>query len=433
MTTRTAVLGAILVAALAVLVLVILWQPAEEAPAPSSDRLKVVVVGVDGLDWFILQKYMSEGRMPFVGRLVGRSVLGSVAADRPVLPTVGWTQLGNGKRLTDEALTTLGDMRGRSMHTGVPALAGAVVASGGTCLTVGWPGTWPLVESRDFGTVLAPYGPDAPTHELALAPALFEGGISQALPADLEARIDRTLHAGIEEWLDDFDNDILPPGSEPEGWSENVMAARWSYTSDRTTLDLAAELLAELEPDLALIQLGGLDAVSHRFVAPGMREYFPGLPDDVAARYADVLPSYYEFLDSAISRIHRLTDDHTVFLLCSTYGTHPLEGDFRISGSHERGAPGVFVLSGPKVAPVPVPIELSTIDVAPTLLAVLGRQIPTDLDGRIVMEATPGGLLETYPPVYSTTSAADAPAPSMCATDAMEALAAARGRLIAER
>ncbi len=432
MLTRTVALGAILVAALALLVFAIFWQPAVEEPAPSTNGLKVIVVGVDGLDWFILQKYVSEGRMPFVGHLVGRSVLGSVAADRPVLPDVGWTQLGSGRRLSEAALTAIGGMRGRAVHTGVPGLAEAVVASGGSCLTVGWPGTWPLPESADAGTVLAPYAPDAPVHELALAPTFFEGADSQALPTDLGTRIDQALRAGMQTWLSEFEKDILPRGDEPEGWRENVLAARWSYVADRAALDLAAGMLAELEPDLALIHLGGLDALSHRFVAPGMREFFPGLPDDAAERYADVLPAYYEFIDSAIRRIHRLADDRTVFLLCSTYGTHPTEGDVRVAGSHERGAPGVFMLSGPKVTAVPIPIELSTVDVAPTLLAILGYPIPSVFDGRIVTAATPTGQLTETPPEYIASGGGRALEPSACATDAMESLAAARGRFIAE-
>ncbi len=422
MTTRTTVLAALLIVALALLVLAVLWQPTV-TPTASTSGLKVIVVGVDGLDWFILQKFVAEGRMPFFGHLVGRSVLGSVTADRPVLPAVGWTQLGNGKLLSEGALADLAELRGRAVSTSVPGIAEAVVGSGGSCLTIGWPGTWPVEESWDAGTVIAPYAPDAPAHEVALAPMLYENGSSQAHPAGLSTRIDEAARIISETWPEEFEEDILPAGEDPEDWSDNVLAARWSYISDRMTLDLAAGMLAELEPELALIHFGGLDAVSHRFVAPGMPEFFPGLSPDAAARYADVLPAYYEFIDSAIRRIHRLADDRTVFLLCSTYGTHPAEGDILVAGSHERGAPGVFALSGPKITPVPTPIELSTVDVAPTLLALLGRPIPSDLDGRIVPTATPIGFLQASPPTYTSSGSREVEA-SACATEEMEALAA---------
>ncbi len=428
MTTRTTVLAALLIVALVLLALAVLWQPTVTQTS-SASGLRVIVVGVDGLDWFILQKYVSEGRMPFLGHLAGRSVLGSVAPDRPVLPSVGWTQLGNGRFLSEGALRALDELRGRAVNTGVPGIARTVVSSGGSCLTIGWPGSWPLGESGNAGTVIAPYVPDAPAHETALAPMLLRGGSSQGLPPSVAARVDEAIRTGMDTWLAEFEEDILPAGTEPEGWSENVLAARWSYVSDRTTLDLAAGMLAELEPEIALIQLGGLDAVSHRFVAPGMPEFFPGLTPDAAERYADVLPAYHEFIDSAIRRIHGLADEHTVFLVCSTYGTHPAQGDIRVAGSHERGAPGVFMLSGPKITPVPVPIELSTVDVAPTLLALLGRPIPSDLDGRIVTQATPAEFLQASPPSY-TDSSNRVVEVSACATDAMESLAAQTRRLI---
>jgi len=430
MTNRTAVLGALLVITIAALIFAIVWQPSDGPEETSSSGLRVVVVGVDGLDWFILQQYVSEGRMPFLGHLIGRGVLGSIGADRPVIPTVGWTQLGNGRHLDESALAALGEMRGASAHTGTPAMVQAATAAGASCLTIGWPGSWPVDGNADAGMVVAPYTANAPAHQLSLAPAYLVGGTGQTAPADLATRLDETVRSGMDSWMTGFDEDILPAGETVEGWFENELAARWSYVSDRAAVELAAGMLAEFEPELALIHLGGLDAVSHRFVAPGMRHFFPNLPENAAVRYADVLPSYYEFVDSAIRRLHRLTDDRTVFVVCSAYGTHPAEGDVRISGSHERGAPGVLILSGRRIAPVPTPVELSTVDLAPTLLAVIGRPIPSDFDGRIVPQAMPAGFLQSYPPVYSSFTLQD-PEPVPSATDEMEALTAAQGRFIA--
>ncbi len=425
MTRRTTVLIAFLVVALAALAFSILWQPSVETAESSGSGLKVIVLGVDGLDWFILRQYATEGRLPNIGQLIGRGVLGSIEADLPVAPCIGWTQLGNGTRLSEESLLAIGDLDGRSIHTGVPGVARALAASGGSCLTVGWPGTWPLSGDESGGTILAPYAPDAPSHELSLARALLASGAGQALPGDLASRVDRTLDERLESWIGAFGDEILEPGEEIEGWEPNVLAARWSYVADRTTLDLAAGLITEFEPEVALVHLSGLDAVGHRFVAPGMPEFFPGLPGDVAERYGEVLPGYYEFIDSAVRRLRRLSDDRTVFILCSAYGTHPIEGDLRLAGSHERGAPGVFVAVGPDVAPVPAPIELSTIDVAPTLLALVGRPIPSDLDGRIITQATPAGHLQITPPAYTNPLGLDV-VPEACSTGEMESRAAAR-------
>jgi predicted AlkP superfamily phosphohydrolase/phosphomutase len=66
-------------------------------------------------------------------------------------------------------------------------------------------------------------------------------------------------------------------------------------------------------------------------------------------------------------------------------------------GSHRHE--GIVVLSGPAVAPgAPVGGEL--VDVAPTILYLLGESIPADLEGRILVEALRPGLLDERPPSY---------------------------------
>jgi hypothetical protein len=48
-----------------------------------------------------------------------------------------------------------------------------------------------------------------------------------------------------------------------------------------------------------------------------------------------------------------------------------------------------------------VSIAADLADVAPTILYLLGQPLPTDLDGRLVMEAIEPGLLEERPPEYA--------------------------------
>jgi len=159
------------------------------------------------------------------------------------------------------------------------------------------------------------------------------------------------------------------------------------------------ELIAAEEPDLAMIHLPGLDAVSHRFLAPAAPGFFSELPDE-ALRFGEILPRYYEFIDRAVTRILRLTDDETVVVLCSTYGTSPSLDVPRISGAHEGGPPGVFVVKGPRISPLPDPIAVTSNDVAPTILAILGVEIPDDIDGRVVLEVLPAGLAKEHPPEF---------------------------------
>jgi predicted AlkP superfamily phosphohydrolase/phosphomutase len=66
-------------------------------------------------------------------------------------------------------------------------------------------------------------------------------------------------------------------------------------------------------------------------------------------------------------------------------------------GSHRHE--GIVVLAGPSVRPG-VTLSAGIQDVAPTLLYLLGEPIPLELEGRILLEALDGELLDRRPPEY---------------------------------
>ena len=158
--------------------------------------------------------------------------------------------------------------------------------------------------------------------------------------------------------------------------------------------------MADEEPDLTMVCFGGLDAIGHRFLAPAMPSFFPNMPPEYE-RYGSVLTNYFVFIDSCVERLRRLTDENAVFVICSTYGTHPSFDIPAISGSHSSGPPGVLILRGSNIAQRQQALALTGEDVAPTVLALLGLAIPTDMDGRVVQEALPVGLLRDHPLSYS--------------------------------
>ena len=77
--------------------------------------------------------------------------------------------------------------------------------------------------------------------------------------------------------------------------------------------------------------------------------------------------------------------------------------DHSYVGSHRHE--GLIVLSGPAVA-AGAPVAGELVDVAPTILYLLGEAIPADLEGRILVEALRPELLDSRPPAYDD----DAPA-----------------------
>ena len=73
-------------------------------------------------------------------------------------------------------------------------------------------------------------------------------------------------------------------------------------------------------------------------------------------------------------------------------------------GSHRHE--GIAVLSGPAVAGG-ASLSGELVDVAPTLLYLLGEAIPSDLEGRVLFEAFRPELLDERPPEYDDTPPAE--------------------------
>ena len=399
MKTRRTTLAVLLAVALAFLAFAIVWRPAGEVTEAPETDVRVMVVAVDGLDWFLVGRYIEPGRLPALERLLRSSITGEVVPDRPVLPHVGWTRFASGRPPTDAELERLEGDDPR-LFGAVPEIARIAADAGVRTIAIGWPGAWPV--GPDAPTVVAPYSPATDAHEASLAPALFGSGAGETASDALAARISKVVDANLSRYAAGFGDKILDPSLPVDRrWSDHVLAARWSYLADSIVADLAAALIAEEEPQLSLVYLGGLDAVGHRFIAPASPELFHDMPASFA-RYEDVLPNYYTFVDETVERFLRLADDGTIFVVCSAYGTHPVFDLPGYSGGHANGPPGVLVVRGQDLERSHTPFRPATIDFAPTLLALVGAPIPTDMDGRLLVEMMPHGHLERFPPEYAT-------------------------------
>jgi predicted AlkP superfamily phosphohydrolase/phosphomutase len=76
-----------------------------------------------------------------------------------------------------------------------------------------------------------------------------------------------------------------------------------------------------------------------------------------------------------------------------------------ISGSHDRD--GLLAVCGPGILPGAEIAGASVLDVAPTVLYLLGQPIPIEMDGRVLSDIIEPELLRRYP-VRTTTGTADA-------------------------
>jgi predicted AlkP superfamily pyrophosphatase or phosphodiesterase len=148
----------ILHVALAMIIAPLLWvacstpPPADEEPlaAPPRAGSKVIVIGVDGLEWRVIYRLMAEGRLPNLSKFFARGVRGPLETLIPTYSPVIWATAATGKLPDKHGITgfVTRDESGRRLPFTSGALRAAplwqIAGDGGLrSAVVGWWTTWP--------------------------------------------------------------------------------------------------------------------------------------------------------------------------------------------------------------------------------------------------------------------------------------------------
>lgn len=364
--------------------------------APVSRR--VLLIGLDGADWEIIDPLMEQGRMPNLKRLVDGGARARLRTITPVLSPIIWTSIATGVGPDRHGIV---DFLATSKTTGnqipvtsnmrrVKALWNILSDNGRTSGIVGWWATWPAEEVRGFivsdRVAYQLFGYQDAGAELrrrtwpeALGLVIQPDIVSPAQVSDSEVAL------------------LLPAGAAPGPDADDmVQKVRTIIASSKTYVGVSRDLMAAYEPDFKAVYLEGTDTIAHNFMRyrpPAM----PGVSTQEIAAYGDVVDRYYEYTDTILGGLMATADDDTVVAICSDHGfrsgSNRPPSDPRI----ERGGAadwhrrfGVLVLAGPGIRKGVTLSDASILDITPTLLALMGLPVAKDMTGKVVAEAFEG-------------------------------------------
>jgi len=359
-------------------------------------RHKVLVLGLDGLDWDLVLPWVEAGRMPNLARLMGAGTWGEMETMVPMLSPLIWTTMATGVGPDvhgvldfvekDPATGQPVPVTGRSRK--VAAVWNIASALGLEVGVVGWWATWPaervngtMVSDRLYYTlqqgvpkeVFHEDPPDLifPTERTAEFTALRDRAVTET---DWRA-VGHFMN--IPETV--FDRAV----AADRGMEDPVDGMRRIVSATRTYMGAGMVLAAE-QPDLLMVYLEGTDTIGH-LLAPYMPPPTLDVDPHDAAVYARAVPKYFEVVDRWIGRyLEACPLDEYVVLLLSDHGFkwHD-ERPTHLSGTAGPTAPlwhaedAVFVIAGPGVRGLGrVEALPSVYDIAPTLVSLLG--IPAD-------------------------------------------------------
>ena len=141
-----------------------------------------------------------------------------------------------------------------------------------------------------------------------------------------------------------------------------------------------------------------------------------------ARRYGRVMDRYASLLERWVSDLERGLGPGDLLVVVSAHGLQPtplwqrllgvLSGTTVSDASHAGAPDGVFLAAGAGIRPGSTPAHASLLDVAPTLLYLMGLPVARDMEGRILTEILDPAFAQdnplTFIPSYESLAVAPA-------------------------
>ena len=398
----------------------------ETAASPEDRRVadfaatqgtKVVILGVDAMDWEIYEDVKRDIAMPNIERLRAEGATGDLLSmDPPVSPMI-WTTIATG---VDPESHGIIDFLMKDPRTGedvpitstmrkVPAIWNIATRYGLTSGFIGWLGSYPAEAVNGFQVsdrlVFHTFDPrwrrgDTVGHgpgDLAglTYPEELVGEIRASILTQEDIRYE-TMRRYIR-----LEPDEMPAAGETFDALDPVANLAHIIASNTTYERVAAYTYEKYRPDILAVYLDMVDAVCHVFIKH-MRPRTPDVTDEEAMKYGTAIAATYSHTDSLIGEWLDRIDDETTLIVVSDHGFK--HGDLRPSGPSAVGGGqavkwhrlvGAISFYGKHVKPGATIHGASVRDVCPTVLRLLGLPVAEDMTGRVLEDAFDETWLES--------------------------------------
>jgi tetratricopeptide (TPR) repeat protein len=392
------------------------------APEPA----RVLVLGLDGMDPQTLDLLIQEGKLPSFARLRKDGAYAPMYVEPPLLSPVVWTTLATGKKPDEHGIGhfTAVDADGEeipvtSQMRKVKALWNLFSERGKTVGVVGWWATWPA--ETVTGTVISDHTCYHFLSDQASAGARGTDGLVHppTETAQVLARVRRPTDIGAAE-LAPFARVAADELDQPFRFEDELSHLRWALATAFTYRDLGLEVWRSRKPELQLTYIEGTDTTAHLFGHLFRQQPLAGELARQQERFGGTVEAVYALADRIVGEHLAALDARSTLVVVSDHGfelgtlpTDPskLRDMRRVSERFHRDH-GILYLYGHGIRPGTRLREPTTLDLAPTVLALAGLPAGQDMPGRVLEEAFDG---EVAVPARIATWETGAPAPRAAA------------------
>ena len=362
---------------------------------------RVLLIGWDAADWHLINPLIEAGQMPVLARLIEVGTSGKIATLQPITSPILWNSIATGKRADKHGI--LGFVEPIPDGTGIrmvsstsrraKALWNILSQNGMRSSIVNWYASHPAepingtILTNRFVSVL----PEQPGKDLAHP-------LSVHPPEWREAADDLRVHPNdltLQQVLAFFG------GKKPTDLEDPRLDALIRILAECATAHNAAtELAARDDWDFLAVYYDTIDHAGHQFM-----EYHPPAMAHVGAEdaefYGGVVNNIYRYHDMMLGRLLDMVGQETTVILLSDHGfysdhlrpavkEHSRDPAVKISDDRNPTAwhrpQGVFVAAGDAIKRDELLHGASLLDIAPTVLTLLGLPVPDDMDGAVLTQ-----------------------------------------------
>lgn len=269
---------------------------------------RVVIIGLDGATLDVIRPLADQGRLPVFSRIMSEGAYGELASTIPPVTAQAWTSCVTGVNPGKHGIFNfVGPATGN--HYFRPYLTSRVV---------GVPHLWTLLsrQRKRVAVVNVPMSyPAVPVEGYMVAELSGRTGREPQLshPPELAA----LLLEELGEYSEEPDHAGYYFTDMKDGYIDQLM-----HTADFRE-ELLGWMLDRGPFDFFMMVFVGTDRVQH-FFWKYMDPTHPAYDPSTAARYGDVIPMFYQRMDSMLGRLIDRLPDGTVLMIVSDHGHGPL-------------------------------------------------------------------------------------------------------------
>ncbi len=402
------------------------------AMEPVASTRRLVLLAVDGLGPAELQASAASGSAPALAQLLRRGAFGPLATLRPTEGPAVWASIFTGRYPRDHGIKSFSAyaLPGSAQRFDLlpkatlvpwlerggfvervplsadarrgPALWNALNALGLHAGVVRFWGTYPPERVKGFmlSHVFHQLLRDQPGRA---GTALYPPDLADQVQA--RAVDPRRDQAAVLEAFVDLTAPLPPGGAERErDLVERALAPDLTY--ERAGLLLRSAY----DPPFFALSLYGYDVLGHSFRRYAHPEEFGNVPADELRRWGQLQARYTAHVDGLVGRLAAELRPDEVLLVVSGYGLRPVApwrrglafvtGGSIPDGLHDDAPDGFVLAVGDGVRPRAAVSAASVLDIAPTVLYLMGLPVARDMEGRVLVEALQPGFVRRQPLTY---------------------------------